>query len=108
MSFDETLNALTFVRLGSNNLKDDNSSLYKIDYFKIHENFSLDDTSTLLNDIALVRVSEPILFNDNVNKIAFETETPENDYTSAILSGWGLTKCHDNSEVSFFFTENDT
>ena len=57
---------------------------------KIHENYS-----SLLevnwNDIGLIRVSKPILFNDRVNKVDLQTETFNEDGVSAILTGWGDT-----------------
>ena len=54
------------------------------------------------NDIALIRVSKRIHFNDKINKIPLETEKFNNNYTSGNFSGWGMTNCYENSKVRHF------
>ena len=63
---------------------------------KIHENFTWYKQK---NDIALIHVSKPIEYGDKIGKVSLQTETFNNNYTSAILTGWGET------EVRFFYSK---
>ena len=84
------ISALEIV-VGTNNFKDTNKTLikYKANYIKPHENFTRYKRSYDKNDIALIRVSKPIQKNDKINKISLQTGASNNDYTSAVLTGWG-------------------
>lgn len=46
---------------------------------------------TLINDIALIRTAEEIIFTDNVQPIALPKQNNEQN-TKVIASGWGSTK----------------
>ena len=78
--------------VGANNLHE-TLTKYKASHIKVHEKY---DRSYPKYDIALVRVSKPIEYSDKVDKIALQTETLNDNYTSAVFTGWGIT------EVSFF------
>ena len=57
---------------------------------KIHEKYN--PIEYFKNDIALIRVSEPIKFDEKVNKVSLQTQEFDEDESSAILTGWGSTE----------------
>ena len=74
----------------------ENPTSYKISYIKYHENLTWYKHSYVKNDIALIRISKPIEYNYKVGNVLLETEAFDNNYTSAVLTGWG------DIEVRFF------
>ena len=84
-----------------------NGAIHNISYVAVHENFEFYNEKRYhsLDDIALVRVTEPIQFNERVDKITLQTEKDTINYTSAVLTGWGLYNCQVKL-VRFFFKQN--
>ena len=64
-----------------------------IDRIVLHENFTSGVTRGIItNDIALIRLKQPIEFNNFVQPVCLpESATKENDILWA--TGWGETKC---------------
>ena len=61
----------------------------------MHENYSRPDSRRFevqFNDIGLIRVSEPIDFNDRVDKIDLQAKEFNEHRISAVLTGWGETE----------------
>ena len=50
------------------------------------------NSTQVLNDIGLIRVSKSIEFNERVNKVALQTEFFDEVGVSANLTGWGDVK----------------
>ncbi|KAJ3652931.1 hypothetical protein Zmor_018854 [Zophobas morio] len=61
--------------------------------FIIHENFSPD---SLANDIALIRLTNSLTFDDGVRSISLSSEEVKESVTVTI-SGWGKTRANDSS-----------
>ncbi|XP_058799502.1 chymotrypsin-2-like [Phymastichus coffea] len=73
---------------GTNLLKGGAEQIYRSEYISYHKNFSI---GTLQNDVAMIRVSKNIQFNDKVQPISL----PKNEFyengQSVKLTGWGST-----------------
>ncbi|XP_060607061.1 prostasin-like isoform X2 [Ruditapes philippinarum] len=77
-----------FVGKHHTNVKDKNEQSYTISKFIPHERF---DRNTLMNDIALIVLKEPIKFNPYVRPICLpQMNQPESD--QCYTTGWGETK----------------
>lgn len=71
---------------GTNTL-DDGGDIYDVDKLQSHPKYS---PSNITNDIALIKLKQPISFNDKVKHIELPKEdTPSN--MELALSGWGTT-----------------
>ncbi|BFF95583.1 trypsin alpha-like [Drosophila madeirensis] len=75
------------VRVGSSH-RDEGGTLHQVAAFKWHSGFSRETYAT--NDIAIIRLSESLIFNDRVQSIPLATEEPEAG-TKAKVTGWGTT-----------------
>lgn len=81
------------VLLGAYNFQEsaqDASRVYKVDQIGVHPSF---DSSTVSNDIALLRVDRPIKFDDNVTAACLPSDEPIQDYIGkkGVIAGWGST-----------------
>ncbi|XP_034667380.1 LOW QUALITY PROTEIN: trypsin alpha-like [Drosophila subobscura] len=74
------------VRVGSS-CRDEGGTLHQVAAFKWHSGFS---RNLCENDIAIIRLSESLKFNDRVQSIPLATEEPEAG-TKAKVTGWGTT-----------------
>jgi len=57
-----------------------------VDLFKMHEFYS---ARTHANDVSLLKVSESIIFNENVQPVCAPDPTNDYAYHKAQCSGWG-------------------
>lgn len=72
------------VFVGSNSLTD-GGYRHLVKRFIVHENY---DKEQAANDIALIRVRQPIQFNDRVQPVPMSAEVvPEN--ATLVVTGWG-------------------
>lgn len=75
--------------VGTNSLKLGGAS-YKIEEIVLHNNY-ISSTYLIKNDIGLIKVTKPILFDIHTQPVNLcYKDTPSN--TLAVLSGWGLLK----------------
>ena len=73
------------VDIGSPQVKTIKSHLIHPDYVGVDQNTGLGNN---FNDVCLLTLNSNLVFNDNVKKIALNTEDiPEN--TKCVVSGWG-------------------
>ena len=83
--------AIDIALLGINNLYDDHDHGVSVDAksYVVHPEY---DESTLKNDIALVRLVEPVEFSDYVRPVCLATSSNETaDYRRCWIAGWGTT-----------------
>ncbi|KAI9585604.1 hypothetical protein GQX74_001451 [Glossina fuscipes] len=59
----------------------------KVRNYEIHNGYS---SQTIVNDIALLRLSSPLRFSTKIQPIKLATAVPD-DNAAAIVSGWGIT-----------------
>ncbi|XP_017110420.1 trypsin alpha-like [Drosophila elegans] len=84
---DRALEAKDFlIRVGSS-LKNSGGTLVKVAAIRSHENF---ENRNLINDIAVMRLSEPLKFTRKVQSIPLAKRNPA-PRTVATVSGWGAT-----------------
>lgn len=75
-----------FVVVGAWNMTNDGTQM-NIETITIHPSF---DLKHVLNDIAILKTAEKIIFSDFVKPISLPTH-PAYDHVEAIVSGWGRT-----------------
>ncbi|XP_017052467.1 trypsin epsilon-like [Drosophila ficusphila] len=88
---DKRLEAEDFqVRAGSS-LENSGGSLVKVAAIKSHEDYS---PPSVLNDIAVMRLSDPLVFSSKVQRIPLAEKNPSPGIL-AMASGWGAVKVTD-------------
>ncbi|ALC40488.1 Ser12, partial [Drosophila busckii] len=63
-------------------------SVVSVASFKNHEGYN---AKTMVNDIAVIRLSSALSFNGNIKAIGLASSTPNNG-AAAVVSGWGTLK----------------
>ncbi|KAK5640465.1 hypothetical protein RI129_011276 [Pyrocoelia pectoralis] len=81
--FSEYDNHVT-VKVGTN-LVYEGGDVYQVAEFRVHPNYTVQYTK---NDIAIVKLKSPIIFNEKVQPISLETEYVDGD-VECVLTGWG-------------------
>ncbi|KAJ9575981.1 hypothetical protein L9F63_007081, partial [Diploptera punctata] len=76
------------VRAGSS-YREKDGSVHQVSNTILHPEFKMD--SVLHNDIALIKVSTPFVYNDAVKPISIATESPSAG-AAAVVTGWGVTR----------------
>ncbi|KAK5640462.1 hypothetical protein RI129_011273 [Pyrocoelia pectoralis] len=66
-------------------LVNEGGDVYEVAEARVHPNYSTQHTK---NDIAIVKLKSPIIFNEKVQPIALETEHVDGD-VECVLTGWG-------------------
>ncbi|KAJ9575983.1 hypothetical protein L9F63_007083 [Diploptera punctata] len=64
-------------------------SVYQVSKIIVHPEISLERLGN--NDIALIKVSTPFVYNDAVKPISIATESPSSG-AAAVVTGWGVTR----------------
>ncbi|XP_073844561.1 trypsin alpha-like [Musca autumnalis] len=72
------------VRVGSSNWHE-GGTLLSVAAFKAHEGFS---SWTMVNDVAVIRLSSSLIYGSTVRPIALASKAPEHG-AAAVVSGWG-------------------
>uniref|UniRef100_A0ABD2XUF6 chymotrypsin n=1 Tax=Trichogramma kaykai TaxID=54128 RepID=A0ABD2XUF6_9HYME len=74
---------------GTNLIEGGQEQTYKSQYIVYHDGF---DMWELQNDVALIRVSKDIVFNDKVQPIKLSTKSEKDEKSvDVVLTGWGST-----------------
>ncbi|XP_023314221.1 chymotrypsin-2-like [Trichogramma pretiosum] len=89
--------------VGANKLNDKNGIIYKVEKIIKHKHFANHKFKSELADIALIRVTEDIVFNDKVQPVKLASSENKEDVlpvgASVFIAGWGYTrKCLDFHE----------
>nr|XP_017097715.2 trypsin-like [Drosophila bipectinata] len=75
------------VRVGSSN-KNKGGQLFTVAKIVVHPDYKIDNTPIFLNDIALVRLSNPVKIGPTAQTIALATHAPPAG-AQALITGWG-------------------
>lgn len=95
---------LSEVSTGNNNPDKDNNKS-SIEAIYIHPNY-INTMSDLDNDVALIKLSEPLVFGPNRQAIKLSQITEYPDNTIATVSGWGRTSLDSQSHPTMLQTAN--
>ncbi|CAH1183683.1 unnamed protein product [Phaedon cochleariae] len=79
-----------------NSKLDERSQLVGIDHVVIHDQYDYDDSENIENDIALLYLDEPLIFNENVENIPLMSESSleeaVRENSTSFIAGWGSTE----------------
>lgn len=95
---------LSEVSTGNNNPDKDNNKS-SIEAIYIHPNY-INTMSDFDNDVALIKLSEPLVFGPNRQAIKLSQITEYPDNTIATVSGWGRTSLDSSSHPTMLQTAN--
>ena len=73
--------------VGTTEHKLKNQTVYQVDYIMAHEDY--DPFKRSSHEIALVHVSQPIKFNEKVNKVSLQTKKFNEKNYKANFTSWG-------------------
>lgn len=88
------------IMVGSNTL-DPSGKIYEVDHVIIHPHY---DTTTIQNDIALIRIKDEIKFSKKVQKIRLQTK-PMKAGQSFTVAGWGRFTSYGTAPNYLYFIE---
>uniref|UniRef100_A0ABD2X1W0 Peptidase S1 domain-containing protein n=1 Tax=Trichogramma kaykai TaxID=54128 RepID=A0ABD2X1W0_9HYME len=81
---------------GVNKLDDENGIVYKVEKIIKHEHYDNDKFLSELADIALIRVTRDIVFNDKIQPVRLASSKNQGDIlpvgSPVMITGWGYTR----------------